>query len=78
LMLGIGVTATAGQILLNKGLQLEKAAKATAINYLQIVFAFIWEASFLHVVPSIWTFVGASIILGWAAISNIRRWRNGA
>ncbi len=32
-----GVSATIGQVLLNRGLQLETAAKATAINYLQVI-----------------------------------------
>jgi drug/metabolite transporter (DMT)-like permease len=47
-----------------RGLQLERAARATATGYLQIVFAGLWGAAFLGERPSGWTILGAGLIVG--------------
>lgn len=49
-----GVTAFIAQIMLNRGLQIEKAAKASTMNYLQIVFAFLFQLTFLNQVRNYW------------------------
>lgn len=64
LLLGIGLTTQVAQTYMTRGLQLEKTARATPVGYLQIVFAMIWGALILHEPLTIWTAVGATIIVG--------------
>jgi drug/metabolite transporter (DMT)-like permease len=63
LLLGIGLSAQAGQVYLTRGLQLEPAGRATAVGYLQIVFAAAWGALAFGEIPDVWTFAGALVIL---------------
>src|SRR5690606_19598457 len=64
ILLGVGLTAQAGQVYLTRGLQLEPAGRATAVGYLQIVFAAAWGALFFAEYPDAWTVAGALLILG--------------
>lgn len=75
LVIGNGIASFLGQICLSRGLQLEKATKATAMNYLQIVFAFIWEMAIFHSGFQYWSFLGAAMICGWAALTAWRKHR---
>ncbi len=43
LLLGIGILTQAGQIWITKGLTQLPAAKATTINYIQVLFAALWS-----------------------------------
>ena len=63
-LLLVGVAAQGGQVFLTRGLQLEPAGRATAIGYLQVVFAAGWGALFFGEIPDGWVIAGASIILG--------------
>jgi drug/metabolite transporter (DMT)-like permease len=63
-LLGVGLTAQAGQVYLTRGLQLEPAGKATAVGYLQIVFAAAWGILFFAEYPDGWAVTGAVVILG--------------
>lgn len=63
-LLLVGITAQGGQVFLTRGLQLEPAGKATAIGYLQVVFAAVWGAVFFAELPDGWVITGAGIILG--------------
>jgi drug/metabolite transporter (DMT)-like permease len=62
-LLAVGVTAQAGQVYLTRGLQLEPAGRATAVGYLQIVFAAVWGAAFFAEYPDAWAVAGALLIL---------------
>jgi drug/metabolite transporter (DMT)-like permease len=42
LLLGVGLTTQVGQVCLTKGIHLLEAGTATAIGYVQVVFAFVW------------------------------------
>lgn len=64
LLLGVGLTTQIAQTYLTRGLQLEKASRATTVGYLQIVFAGIWGALLLGERPDAWTIVGAVVIIG--------------
>jgi drug/metabolite transporter (DMT)-like permease len=64
LLLGVGVATQGGQVFVTKALQLEKAGRAMAVGYLQIVFAAIWGVLVFREVPDLWTGVGAAIIIG--------------
>lgn len=71
-MLGVGVTTQLGQIALTHGLRLERAGRATATAYLQIVFAAFWGILFFAEVPDWGTFLGAALIVG-STIALARR-----
>jgi drug/metabolite transporter (DMT)-like permease len=63
-LLGIGVTTQLGQIAITHGLRLERAGRATATAYLQIVFAALWGILFFAELPDWGTFLGAALIIG--------------
>ncbi len=63
LLIGVGVTTQIAQIFLTRGLQTERAGKATSVGYLQIVFAFTWGMIFFGDIPTVWTLVGALVIV---------------
>lgn len=62
-LLGVGLTAQAGQVYLTRGLQIEPAGRATAVGYLQIVFAGVWGAAFFAEYPDGWAVAGALLVL---------------
>ena len=64
MLLGVGITTQIAQVHMTRGLQLERAARATATGYLQIVFAGIWGVLLLGERPSVWTVLGAIVVLG--------------
>lgn len=61
---GIGVTTQIAQVYMTRGLQLEPAGRATAVGYLQIVFAATWGAIIFAEWPDRWSIAGALVILG--------------
>jgi drug/metabolite transporter (DMT)-like permease len=63
-LLGVGVTTQVGQVCITRGLHLERAGRATATGYLQIVFAATWGAIFFAELPDVGTIVGALLIIG--------------
>lgn len=63
-LLILSIAAQAGQVMLTRGLQLEPAGRATAIGYLQVVFAGAWGAIVFGEIPDGWVLAGAGIILG--------------
>jgi drug/metabolite transporter (DMT)-like permease len=63
LLAGVGVTAVLGQLYLTRGLQLETAGRATAIGYVQIVFAATWGMIFFHENPDALSLLGAALVL---------------
>jgi drug/metabolite transporter (DMT)-like permease len=64
LLVAIGLTTQLGQSYMTRGLQLERASRATAVSYLQIVFAAAWGAVVLGELPDEWTVAGAVVITG--------------
>lgn len=62
----LGVFTQVGQQRMTVGLQLERAGPATAMTYLQIVFAFVWGLAIFHETPSLPTIAGASCIVAGA------------
>lgn len=63
MLLAIGATTQIAQVYMTRGLQLERAGRATAIGYLQVVFAAIWGAIFFHEIPDAFTAVGFALVL---------------
>jgi drug/metabolite transporter (DMT)-like permease len=72
-LLGVGISTQIAQVNMTKGLQLEPAGRATAVGYLQIVFAAAWGALFFADLPDRWTVTGALLILGSTLLLARRR-----
>lgn len=63
-LIAVGVTTQLGQIYLTRGLRREPAGRATAVAYLQVVFAAILGALFFREMPDAWVLTGAALIIG--------------
>jgi drug/metabolite transporter (DMT)-like permease len=64
LLAGVGVSTHLGQVFLTRGLMLEPAGRATAVGYLQILFAAIWGILLFGERPDLATALGALVIVG--------------
>ncbi len=64
LLLGVGVATQIAQVLMTNGLHREKAARATSVSYLQIVFAFIIGMIFFDETPGPLAIAGSILIVG--------------
>ncbi len=73
LLLGIGITTQIAQIFLTWGLHAEKAARATAVSYVQILFATLWGIVFFAEYPDLATIAGATLIVAGVIIVGRRR-----
>ncbi|MBT8398933.1 MAG: DMT family transporter [Rhodothermia bacterium] len=74
LLAGIGITTQIAQIFLTKGLHIERAARATAVSYIQIVFATLWGIIFFQEIPDLVTVAGALfVVVGIAFVSRRTR-----
>lgn len=62
-LLGVGVATQIGQVSITRGLHLERAGRATAVGYLQVVFAALWGVLFFRETPDTATLAGAALIL---------------
>jgi drug/metabolite transporter (DMT)-like permease len=69
LLAGIGVAAQLGQVAMTHGLRLEPAARATALSYLQVVFAAGLGALFFGERPGPFTWLGALLILSGTLVA---------
>lgn len=72
LLVGVGLTTYTAQVMLTKGLHLEKAGRATAISYLQIVFAFGWGITLFDEYPNALSVSGAVLIVGSALLIALK------
>lgn len=63
-LLAVGVTTQIAQVYLTRGLHLERAGRATAVGYLQVIFATLWGALFFAERPDGWSLAGGALILG--------------
>ena len=73
IMIGVGITTQLGQVSITRGLSRLKAARASAIGYLQIVFATIWGAIFFSQIPEVATICGAALIVGSNLVAARRK-----
>lgn len=62
-LLGVGIAAQVGQVALTRGMQHEPAGRATALSYLQVVFAAGLGFTFFSERPDALSVVGAALIL---------------
>ena len=66
LLLAVGLLTQVAQVLMTRGLQLEPAGRATAVSYLQVVFATLWGVLVFGERPDAWTLCGATLIVSSA------------
>jgi len=59
-----GVATHLAQLCFTWGLRLERAGRATAVSYVQIVFAAVLGWAFFGELPDAWTWAGAAVIVG--------------
>jgi len=69
LLLFVGLFTQVGQVGLTKAMQTEVAAKVSAFSYVQVIFSAILGALFFNEIPSVWTFIGGSLIILGALIN---------
>jgi drug/metabolite transporter (DMT)-like permease len=68
LLLGIGVATQLGQVFLTRGIALVPAGRATALGYVQIVFAAAWGALLFGERPGVYTLAGGALVFVGAAV----------
>ena len=68
-LIGVGLFTQLGQIFLTQGLASMPAARATAINYVQVLFAALWGLLFLGESINELMVMGAVLVLGATLIS---------
>lgn len=73
-LLGVGIFTQMGQVAITHGLRLERAGRATATGYLQIVFAATWGTLFFAERPDLATMLGAALIVA-STLALARRGR---
>lgn len=72
LLLGVGVSAQGSQVLLTRGLGEERAGRAMAVAYLQIVFAAVWGALVFAEIPDLAMAAGALLVMGGTYLAGRR------
>ncbi|HEX6631353.1 MAG TPA: DMT family transporter [Gemmatimonadaceae bacterium] len=71
---GVGLATQIAQVYLTRGLQLEPAGRATAVGYLQVVFAAAWGLLFFGERPGLWTVGGTLLVVaGTLALTMARQ-----
>ncbi|KAM5142323.1 solute carrier family 35 member G1 [Mantella aurantiaca] len=70
----IGILGLGGQSFLVKALQIEKAGLVAIMRTMDVVFAFIFQALFLHHTPTWWTIGGALCIVASTAGAAVLKW----
>lgn len=70
---GVGLFSQLAQVRMTQGLKLENAARATAVTYLQVVFAFIWGVLLFAEVPDALSLLGATIIIAATLAVSLTR-----
>lgn len=63
-LLGVGIFTQLGQTCITHGLRMERAGRAAATAYLQVVFAAVWGILFFAELPDWGTLAGAALIIG--------------
>ena len=74
LLIGIGIATQLAQTSMTRGLQIEKTARATMVGYVQIIFAGAWGVLLFDEAITLWTIVGALVVLsGMLSLIVVRR-----
>jgi len=68
-LIGVGVLTQLGQIWVTRGLSCLPAARATSLNYVQVIFAATWGWIWFHETVNVLTLAGAALVLMASCIS---------
>jgi len=68
-LLGVGLLTQLGQIWVTRGLSCLPAARATSLNYVQVIFAATWGWIWFHETVNVLTLAGAALVLMASCIS---------
>jgi len=71
LLILVGIFTQLGQVGLTRALQTDTASKATAYSYVQVIFAVILGWIYFAEAPSIWFWMGGSLIMAGALINTL-------
>lgn len=71
LLVLVGIFTQVGQVGLTKAMQTASAGKATAYSYVQVVFSVVLGWLVFSEIPSVWTWVGGSLIIIGALINTL-------
>jgi len=72
-LVGIGISTQVGQVFLTRSLAVERAGRATAVGYVQICFAVLWQVLVFGTLPALGTVLGAALVIaGTLAVSMAR------
>lgn len=74
LVAGVGVMGSIGQLLLNKGLQLDQAGRGASMGYLSIAFAYVYGFFFFDEIPHWSGLVGMALIVCASACILYFQW----
>ncbi|WP_112479401.1 DMT family transporter [Vibrio variabilis] len=66
----VGVFTQIGQLGLTKAMQTQAAGKASAYSYVQIVFSILLGLALFNEVPTVWTYIGGSLIVIGALVNT--------
>jgi drug/metabolite transporter (DMT)-like permease len=67
LVAAVGILGSIGQLLLNKGLQLDQAGRGASMGYLSIAFAYVYGFFFFEEIPHWSGLVGMALIVAASA-----------
>jgi drug/metabolite transporter (DMT)-like permease len=74
LLIGVGVSTQIAQVYLTKGLSLERAGRAMAVGYSQILLVALWGMLFFGEFLNLWSWIGSLfVVLGTLAVGLRRR-----
>ncbi|KAG5518508.1 hypothetical protein PMAC_002904 [Pneumocystis sp. 'macacae'] len=69
----IGISGFLAQVLLTKGLQIEKIGRASATVYLQMIFSLIYDKLIWGNIPDAWSFCGIVLIITGTTIAIVSK-----
>jgi len=71
LLVAVGIFTQVGQVGLTKAMAVEKAGKASAYSYVQIIFSIVLGLVFFGDIPTLWTWLGGGLIMAAALINAL-------
>ncbi|TNF37610.1 MAG: DMT family transporter [Deltaproteobacteria bacterium] len=73
LLVAIGVLVQIAQVFMTRGIHLEPAGRATAVSYVQVVFAYLWGVVAFGERPTVTGLMGAALVIGAALFVALPR-----
>lgn len=74
LIIALALFSFGGQILLTLALQIEQAGPVSIARASDIVFAFIWQIIFFKDIPTVYSVIGALLVVAAVLLSGLRKY----